>query len=41
MSRMFGEPWWKRALHALSPTNPAWLVVLSSLALTLIGLYCI
>ncbi len=41
MSRMFGVPWWKRAARALSPTNPAWLVVLASLALTLIGLYCI
>lgn len=34
-------PIWKRALHALSPANPAWIVVLASLALTLIGLYAI
>jgi rod shape determining protein RodA len=41
MNFMFAEPWWKRALRALSPANPAWLVVFASLALTLLGLYCI
>lgn len=38
---IFAEPWWRRALRALSPANPAWIVVLASLALTLLGVYCI
>lgn len=38
---MFEEPIWRRALRALSPANPAWLVVGASLALTLLGVYCI
>lgn len=35
------DPWWRKLLRAFSPANPAWLVVLASLGLTLLGLYCI
>ena len=38
---MFAEPLWRRVLRALSPANPAWLVVVASLLLTLLGVYCI